>query len=481
MSEPARLSELISHGYWQLTEHFLPEYVSGNPEATNQMRMFLLSHFLGPVFGLSAPLALYLLDPTPGPEVLVLAASILSFWAFPFLLKWGIAYRKLVLLSIAIDWFAIYWACFHFGGAQSPTLIWVLIIPILSVFYIGGDNRQTRDLVVLGAASSLLFMLVYVAFEAPANDIPTAAMKVLGAVSALAVMCYVGVMAVYYARIFDAGADLEQEVARRRMMSMELQRSLQAADRAASAKSEFLARMSHELRSPLNAIVGYGELLRESCVDEADRILDRDLGRILEAGNYLARLIDRILTLAKIDAGKMRFNPKPHDLSSIIDEVVEQERELIEKNGNRVSVSIAPETRPVVMDHMHLVQIVGSIVKNAATNTQNGEISIRTRTAWLDEKDAVEIVVSDTGCGIAPDVLPVIFETFLIDREAAAGRYGGTGLALAVTSKICEAMGGRITAESVEGKGSTFRVTLPVSLPAAPVERPNALPLPNVA
>ncbi|MBM9594570.1 sensor histidine kinase [Roseitranquillus sediminis] len=481
MSTAAKISTLFSRCYWHLTEYFLPDHVAGKPEATNQARMFLLSHFLGPCFGLSAPLALYLLDPTPGFEILVLAASILSFWVFPFPLKWGVSYRKLVMISIAVDWFAIYWACFHFGGAHSPTLIWILIIPVLSVFYIGGDRRMTRDLLLLGAASSLVFMAVYVVFEPPTNDIPTAALKVLGAVSAFAVMCYVSVMAIYYARIFDAGADLEQEVARRKMMTAELQRSLQAADRAASAKSEFLARMSHELRSPLNAIVGYGELLRESCSEDGDRMLDRDLGRILEAGDYLTRLIDRILTLAKIDSGKMRFNPKPHDLAQVIEEVISGERELIETNGNRVTVSVAPETSAVVIDHMYVVQIIASIVKNAAIHTRDGAISIATEATRLGNKDAIKISVSDTGCGIAQDVLPVIFETFLTEREAAAGRYGGTGLALAVTSKLCQAMGGQVTAESVEGEGSTFHVTLPKRTPATPPMQAQALRLPMAA
>ena len=480
MSESATILNRVSRRYWQLSEFFLPDWASGDREATNLARMFLLSHFLGPFFGLSAPLALYLSDPTPGPEIIVLAASILSFWVFPFLLKWNIAYRRLVLLSIAIDWFAIYWACFHFGGAHSPTLIWLLIIPILSVFYIGDDERQKNELVALGIAASLIYMAVHLWRGLPPNDIPAAAMEVLGATSAVAVMCYVAAMAVYYARIFDAGVDLEREVARRRLMSIELRRSVEAADRAASMKSEFLAKMSHELRSPLNAIIGYGELLREDCDDRQDDLMQGDLDKIVEAGAYLTRLIDNILDLAKIDAGKMRFNPQPHDLCDIVGKVLDNQRDLIEANGNAVSVSIEPDVRLVSIDSNRLVQIVESIVKNAATHTRNGRISIEIWPAEIGGLPAFEIVVRDTGCGIPPEVLAVVFETFLVDREASAGRYGGTGLAMSVSSKLCEAMGGNITAESTVGVGSTFTVSLPLA-PAATTERPPRIELADVA
>lgn len=480
MSQTATVLQRMSRRIAQLTEFFLPDWVSGDREATNLARMFLLSHFLGPIFGLSAPLALYLSDPTPGPEILVLAASILSFWVFPFLLKSGIAYRRLVLLSIAIDWFAIYWACFHFGGAHSPTLVWMLIIPILSVFYIGDDDWQKKALIALGIVASLVFMAVYFWRGLPSNDIPAAAMEVLGATSAVAVMCYVAMMAVYYSRIFDAGVDLEREVARRRLMSIELRRSVEAADRAAAMKSEFLAKMSHELRSPLNAIIGYGELLKEDCDEEQSNLMQGDLDKILEAGAYLTRLIDNILDLAKVDAGKMRFNPQPQDLGDVIEEVVRRQHDLIVANGNRVTVSIEPDVRLVRIDGNRLVQIVESIVKNAATYTREGTISIEVWPADLNGVAAFEIVVRDTGRGIPPEILGVIFETFLIDRDASGGRYGGTGLALSVTSKLCEAMGGKITAESAEGAGSTFVVCLPVA-PAVEQVRRESFELAEVA
>lgn len=461
--------ETIRLRYARAADYFLPPSIASDRDATKQARMFLVSHFIGPPVSQTLVAAFYLLDPTPGYDLVVLALSIAGFLIFPFLLKWGFGYSRLVLFSILNLNFAIFWNCFHYGGVQSPTLIWVIIIPILSVFYIGASHRHKTELVAVSAGSALIFVAADLWLSPGPNDVPDIAVTILGASSVLGVMIYVAVMAMYYARIFDAGVDLEREVARRRLISIELRRAVEAADRAASMKSEFLARMSHELRSPLNAIIGYGELLMEECED--DELMHKDLERILEAGVYLTRLIDMILDLAKIDAGKMRFNPHRHDLREIVDEVLQKQGEMIVDNGNALSVSIEPEVAEVTVDRNRLVQILESVVKNAAKATIDGTISIEAHSGELKRVPAFEIVVTDTGCGIPAEILPVIFETFLVEREAAEGRYGGTGLALSVTSKLCEAMGGRVSAESAEGRGSTFTITLPIASAVAAEER----------
>lgn len=442
-------------------QYFIPHFVAKDREAANQARMFLVSHLFGPPLGISVPLAFYAVDPKPGFDLVVLSASILGFWAFPFLLKAGCSYRSLVLCSLLNLNFAIYWSIYHYGGVHSPTLVWLLIIPILSVFYIGGDDQQKGGLFAAAAVAAVVFAAAYFGLDPGPNDVPKAAMEVLGATSAVAVMCYIAVMAIYYARIFDAGVDLEREVARRRIMATELRRAAEAADRAASVKSEFLARMSHELRSPLNAIIGYGELLREECEEDSQDLMQEDLARILEAGAYLMRLIDMILDLAKLDAGKMRFDLRPHDLGEIIAECVANVRPIAEQNGNEISVSVAPDLPEIVADAQRLSQVLESIVGNAAIHTRNGRIEIVARPIEIDTRPSFEVEVRDTGCGIAPEILPSIFETFLVERAASDGRYGGTGLALSLSSKLCRAMGGEISATSQEGEGSVFTVALP--------------------
>ena len=470
----ARPFDRIRALYADVSDYFLPPGIKSDREATNQARMFLVSHIFGPPLGLSVPLALFVFDPTPGYEIAVLAVSIFAFWAFPFLLRQELSYRLLVLLSILNLNFSILWSCFHYGGVHSPTVTWVLIIPILAVFYIGGDAAQKRGLAITALASVGIFGAAYAGLDPGPNDIPAAAMEVLGATSAVAVMAYVAVMAIYYARIFDAGVDLENEVARRRLMAIELRRAVEAAGRAASAKSEFLARMSHELRSPLNAIIGYGELLREEGQDNGAQIVLHDVDRILEAGAYLTRLIDMILDLAKIDSGKMTFDSRPHDLGALIEAVVERRRAMIQAQRNRVVVDVSPDLGIAIIDANRFGQILDSILKNAATHTEHGRIEVTAVPATAVGRPAFRMRVSDTGSGIPAEILPVIFESFLMERGAAEGRYGGTGLALSVTSKLCQAMGGEITAQSVEGEGSVFTVTLPLAAadakPAAAVE-----------
>lgn len=471
MAESTSLLARLARVYDASMTYFIPADLAADPNVSNQARMFLLSHYLGPILGMSVPLALFLVDPTPSYEMVILAASILSFWAFPFLLRAGVAYNRLVLLSIAIDWFVIFWSCFFYGGAEAPTVVWFLIIPILAVFYIGDDPRQKRDQLLLGVGAVGIFAAFYLAFGVAENDVPEPALELLGAVSVAAVMAYVALMAIYYSRIFDAGVDLEREVARRRLMAIELQRSVEAADRASTVKSEFLARMTHELRSPLNAIIGYGELLLEEFDQERDRVVHRDLDRIVEAGGYLTRLIDQILSLAKMDAGKLPVNARCHDLREIVEAVVGSHHDRIADADNSVTISIAPEVAQVTIDRDHLVQIVDIIVKNAVSYTANGSISIDARAASLDDVPAFEVSFTDTGAGIEPEILSVIFETFLVDREAAGSRYGGTGLALSVAKKLCELMHGTIVAESVLDHGSTFTICLPMTPPASPATR----------
>ena len=249
--------------YQRLIDYFVPKSMLHDREASNQARMFLISHTMGPVLGNSVPIALYFVDPTPGLNILVLALSITAFWIFPFLLRRGVNYDKLVIASVANLNFCIFWSCYFNDGVLSPTLPWVLIIPILSFFYIGGNTRLQASLMGIFAGSFALFLVLYYSTNPPSNDIPTIALIILGVVSTVAALCYVATMAIYYARIFDAGVELENEVRQRRRATDELRAAVVAADRISLHKAEFLARMSHELRTPLNAVIGYSRLIHE--------------------------------------------------------------------------------------------------------------------------------------------------------------------------------------------------------------------------
>jgi signal transduction histidine kinase len=460
---------------WQETiEYFVPGEMVRDRELHNRARMFLISHLLGPILGNSALAALYVFDPTPQWDLAVIAVSITAFWLFPFLLRRGVSYDRLVLCSVANLNFNVLLSCYFNGGVASPTMPWVLIIPMLSLFYLGGEQRLQPRLLGVTAGSFTIFFLAFHLYPPEPNDIPDAAMVGLGAVSNIATLCYVAMMAIYYARIFDAGVDLEIEVRRRQQMAEELRQAILAAHRVGSAKAEFLARMSHEIRTPLNAIIGYGEILREEAAASGDREKLDDLDRILDAARYLVRLINLILDLAKIDAGRMSFDARPHDVREMLAAAAEQRRALVEEHGNRISITVEPGLDSIVVDRHRLLQILDGVIENAARHTRGGRIALSASRAAAPREsasraaapgDAVRIAISDTGSGISPDTLDTLFESFTTARTAAVeGRYGGTGLSLTVFAQLCRLMGGRIEATSAPGRGSTFTITLPLPM-----------------
>lgn len=267
----------LSARYQRLIDYFVPETIRNDREASNQARMFLISHTMGPILGNSVPIALYFVDPTPGLDILVLTLSITAFWVFPFLLRRDWDYNALVVTSVLNLNFCIYWSCYFNGGVLSPTLPWVLLIPILSFFYIGGNARLQGKLMSIFAGAFGIFLILYYTTNPPPNDVPQVALVALGGVSTIAALCYVATMAIYYARIFDAGVELESEVRRRRQATEKLRGAIVAADEAGKHKAEFLARMSHELRTPLNAVIGYSQILKEDAVESQDPQMREDV------------------------------------------------------------------------------------------------------------------------------------------------------------------------------------------------------------
>lgn len=445
-----------------LIDYFVPPSLAGDREATNQARMFLISHMFGPVLGNSVPLALFIFDPTPGWDILVLALSITSFWVFPFLLRAGVRYDRLVITSVINLNFCILWSCYFNGGVTSPTLPWLLIIPILSFFYIGGEKRLQVHLLSLFAVSFALFLGLYNLVYPPVNDIPDVALQALGVVSTSAALAYVATMAIYYARIFDAGVELENEVQRRRKAMHELREAVATADRAGLMKAEFLARMSHELRTPLNAVIGYSQILKEDAYDIGGAQMDDDVDRIHDAGQYLLRLINMILDLSKIEAGRMQFDVKRLSVDDLIRSAVEGARTTIDDNNNTLSFDIAADVAEIETDGGRMVQIIDAIVQNAASFTQEGDIEISCAVAAnAAGEDEYTIRIRDTGCGIAPERIATLFETLVDSRDASTSKYGGTGMNLTVTKRLCEAMGGKIEVESTLGEGSCFTIRMP--------------------
>jgi GAF domain-containing protein len=231
---------------------------------------------------------------------------------------------------------------------------------------------------------------------------------------------------------------------------------------ASQNKSQFLSSMSHELRTPLNAIIGLTEMLVTNAARfGTDKALE-PLRRVNAAGTHLLSLINEVLDLSKIEAGKLELNPEPVNLARLIEEVVGTAGGLAEKNKNRLIVEAHENLGGLTADSMRLKQILLNLLSNACKFTKEGEVALRARKV-ADGRDWVELAVADTGIGLTAEQQAKLFQDFTQADSLTARRYGGTGLGLAISRKLARMMGGDVTVESVPGKGSVFTLRLPAS------------------
>jgi adenylate cyclase len=229
---------------------------------------------------------------------------------------------------------------------------------------------------------------------------------------------------------------------------------------ASQHKSQFLASMSHELRTPLNAIIGLTEMMVSNAPRFGTEKALEPLRRVNAAGTHLLSLINEILDLSKIEAGKLDLNLEPVNLSRLIDEVIGTAGQLAEKNKNRLIVEAQEDLGALTADSMRLKQILLNLLSNACKFTKEGEVALRVRKV-ADGRDWVELAVADSGIGMTPEQQAKLFQDFTQADSLTARRYGGTGLGLAISRKLARMMGGDVTVTSEPGKGSVFTVRLP--------------------
>ena len=251
----------------------------------------------------------------------------------------------------------------------------------------------------------------------------------------------------------------------------ELRSAKERAELASRAKSDFLASMSHELRTPLNAIIGITEMLQEDAAEAERKELDEPLGRVLRAGKLLLELINEVLDLAKIEAGKLELHIEDTDLRALLRDTLETAEPLAEKNRNRLVLDAPADLGRMAADPMRLRQIVLNLLSNACRFTEDGIVTMIARREPGEGGDCVRLAVRDTGIGIKPDQISKLFQEFSQAGTPGKRRYGGTGLGLAISRRLARLMGGDIEVESEPGLGSTFTVRLPVTPLAAAAVR----------
>jgi len=239
------------------------------------------------------------------------------------------------------------------------------------------------------------------------------------------------------------------------------QKAMAIAEEANKAKSAFLANMSHELRTPLNAIIGYSEILQEEAQDRNLTDLIPDLKKIQDSGNHLLVLINDVLDLSKIEAGKMELHLETFPVKTLIHEVVTTVHPLVEKNSNALRVELPDEPGSMHADLIRVRQILYNLLSNACKFTSQGVITLAASRDSFAEKEWILLRVADTGIGMTSLQLQKLFQAFSQADSSTSGQFGGTGLGLFISRRFCQMMGGDIDVASESGKGTTFTVRLP--------------------
>jgi signal transduction histidine kinase len=469
---------MLQAKFLRALDWFVPADAQTETATLGRARIFAFSHVFGPFLGHAITIYLYFADKDRGFPFWFIVVCITAFWILPFGLKYTGRLQQLALISFENLIFVTLYGSYYYGGVSSPFLPWLLTALLLGFFYLG-----ERPFLVLGVFSTNVagFFIAYAIHGSFPEHLPLQDLSGVGVISVICATIYVAMMALYYAEVVSAQSGLQHEAERHRATADRLRKAMEEAERANHQKSVFLAKMSHQLRTPLNAVIGYSEMLLEEAADyDSEQIAD--LRRINSAGKHLLSLVTDVLDMSKIEADQTELSIQPFDLGGFLDDVVATSRSLITGNKNEFIIERALGLGVVISDATRLRQAILNLLSNAGKFTKNGRVTLSAAREKDDVDDWVRITVADTGIGIAPGNLGKLFRDFNQADASTSSKYGGTGLGLALSRNLCRMMGGDIFVQSELGRGSRFTIRIPAYIdsgrivqretePQAPAER----------
>ena len=351
----------------------------------------------------------------------------------------------------------------HFTPWATVTIVSSLLLAYLSI---GGPWLAAHALLWLVAGAAVTAAVHGVVYEPRATSL-TIALCTLGIfayTTRFGLSSHATARRLVHSRKLSeeqghALAETNEELQRARAAALEAQQTAEAASRA---KSLVLANVSHELRTPLNAIIGYGEMLREDAEELGNASLIADLDRITGAGKHLLGLINDVLDLSKIEAGKMDLHLETFEAASVVRDVAATAQHLADARGNALVVRCAPDLGSMYADVTKVRQVLLNLASNAAKFTEGGTVTLDAAREGTGDDATIVVRVTDTGIGMTPEQQQRLFQVFTQADATITRRHGGTGLGLALSRRFCRLMGGDVTVESTPGSGSTFTMRLPV-------------------
>ena len=439
----------------RIIDWFIPDTAKSERSELNLARNFVFTHLAGPLLSQSISVFLYLSDPDPGFACWTVIICIWMFWTLPFVYKWTGKLQQTAIVTVELLAFTSLFGAYYYGGVSSPFLPWLIVSLLLGFFYL---SRSPSLVVGLFTFNILLFCGAHYLWGFP-ELVSKEELAAVGWISILAATIYMSWMAIYYANMMSMSSEIEHETESHRETALRLREAKEMADVANRTKSIFLAKMSHELRTPLNAVIGFSEILLENAeFGGKDENRKADLRRIHAAGQHLLSLVTDVLDLSKIESNFIELKTEQFDLHQAIRGIVANVEPMLHKNGNRLIVRCAEDLGIVSTDATKLRQVTLNLLSNAAKFTERGTITLSAYRRKSAAGDWIEIQVQDTGIGIAQSELSNLFQNFGQANRTTSTKYGGSGLGLALSKKLCGLMGGGITATSELGRGSCFAI-----------------------